>query len=97
MNTMISCSEVSFKFPGARVDRVIFDEMTASFDAGMFHAVMGPSGSGKTTLLSLLDGSLALNHGTIMLAGRPSNRIHDASYVHACWLGFIKIIDWCPF
>mgnify|MGYP007042243068 CR=1 FL=1 len=31
---MISCSEVSFKFPGARVDRVIFDEMTASFDVG---------------------------------------------------------------
>lgn len=71
MNTMISCSEVSFKFPGARVDRVIFDEMTASFDTGMFHAVMGPSGSGKTTLLSLLDGSLAPDYGTIMLAGRP--------------------------
>lgn len=71
MNTMISCSEVSFKFSGARVDRVIFDEMTASFDAGKFNAVMGPSGSGKTTLLNLLDGSLAPDYGTIMLAGRP--------------------------
>ncbi|MDO4665099.1 MAG: ATP-binding cassette domain-containing protein [Actinomycetaceae bacterium] len=44
--------------------------MTASFDAGMFHAVMGPSGSGKTTLLNLLDGSLTPDHGTIILAGR---------------------------
>lgn len=52
-------------FGGLRaVDRVDFDLMP-----GEVHALIGPNGAGKTTLVSLLSGRVALQSGSIRLAG----------------------------
>lgn len=70
---MISCHDISLTFQQASGPRVIFEDMSASFDSGLFYAVTGPSGSGKTTLLNLLDRTLKPDSGTIEINGRPLN------------------------
>lgn len=46
------------------------DDVTTSFDAGTFTAVMGPSGSGKSTLLQCASGLDRPTGGTVYVDGR---------------------------
>jgi putative ABC transport system ATP-binding protein len=58
--------EVTKTYPGARGVRAL-DEVSVSFAAGSFTAVMGPSGSGKSTLLHCAAGLDRPDSGTVFL------------------------------
>lgn len=56
---------------GTSANRVTaLDDVTASFAAGTFTAVMGPSGSGKSTLLQCASGLDRPTSGTVYVDGR---------------------------
>lgn len=56
---------------GTSVNRVTaLDDVTTSFAAGTFTAVMGPSGSGKSTLLQCASGLDRPTSGTVYIDGR---------------------------
>lgn len=60
---------VSFTYPGARTPALT--EVTTTFAAGGWHAIVGVSGSGKSTVASLLTRSWDPDAGEIRLAGAP--------------------------
>ena len=56
-------------------DRVIFDGLDLTLQAGQIARLLGPNGSGKTTLLSCIAGTLIPDEGTILIDGHD---LHDA-------------------
>jgi zinc/manganese transport system ATP-binding protein len=52
-------------------DRVLWDGLDLTVDAGEFVAILGPNGAGKTSLLKVLTGQLALTSGSAYVAGQP--------------------------
>ncbi|GJN93059.1 hypothetical protein Rhopal_006104-T1 [Rhodotorula paludigena] len=61
-----------------RQDKVILEDVSASFPAGQVSAIMGPSGAGKSSLLQVLAGRLSSSAmsafsstGAITLNGKP--------------------------
>lgn len=59
---------------GARLafgDRVLWDHLDLSVQAGEFIAVLGPNGTGKTSLIKVLLGQLPLSAGQALVEGRP--------------------------
>ena len=60
---MITVAEVSKGFGG----RTLFREVSVSFAAGEWVAVVGPNGAGKSTLLSLLAGLRQAHAGEVLL------------------------------
>ncbi len=50
--------------------QTVLDDLSQSFEAGHFYAVIGPNGSGKTTLIDLLAGHRKPDEGTVRLHGR---------------------------
>jgi ABC-type lipoprotein export system ATPase subunit len=59
--------DVVMRFPGA--ERAVLDNLSWTFDAGTFTAVVGRSGSGKTTLLHLLAGLERQTAGEVLVDG----------------------------
>ena len=51
--------------------RVIFNDLSLSFQQGDFCSILGPNGSGKTTLLKCIVGLLQPSGGSIQLYGKP--------------------------
>jgi ABC-type lipoprotein export system ATPase subunit len=56
-------------FRRGALETAVFENLDASFAAGLLHAVTGPSGSGKTTLLRLLAGLDLPTSGTVTVLG----------------------------
>ena len=52
----ILLSDVRKTYNGPRDNRIIFQEMTASFPSGKFCVILGKSGVGKSSLLNLISG-----------------------------------------
>jgi branched-chain amino acid transport system ATP-binding protein len=48
---------------------VAVDDVSFDIRPNEIHAIIGPNGAGKTTLISLLDGSVAVDAGTIVFRG----------------------------
>ena len=69
----------------------VFANMTVTFDAGSFTALMGPSGSGKSTLLNLIAGLDRPSAGSIVVAGADVGRLGASAL--AAWrarhVGFV--------
>jgi putative ABC transport system ATP-binding protein len=53
------------------------DDVTVSFPAGRFTAIMGPSGSGKSTLMHCLAGLDDLTSGRVFLGDVDLSRLND--------------------
>lgn len=51
--------------------RIIFNDLSLSFEQGDFCSILGPNGSGKTTMLKCIVGLLQPSGGTISLDGKP--------------------------
>jgi iron complex transport system ATP-binding protein len=70
--TLIVAKGLCFEIAGKR----IVDQVTLRGRQGDFIGVIGPNGAGKTTLLRLLGGTLQPSSGSVMLDGRPVNKMH---------------------
>lgn len=62
-STMITLNEISKKV-GARL---LFDNITASFNAGNRYGLTGPNGAGKSTLLKIMMGTEEASSGSVTL------------------------------
>jgi len=58
------------------------DQVSVSFAAGRFTAVMGPSGSGKSTLLHCLAGLDSVDAGAIWLGGTDLSGLDERQLTH---------------
>ena len=65
---MIEAKNIVY-FYKAKRDKVILKQVSASFEEGIFYAIVGASGSGKTTFLSLLAGLDRPVSGNILYQG----------------------------
>lgn len=63
---MITLSKISKSFGS----RVLFDDVTITFNAGNRYGLTGPNGSGKTTLLKIIMGLEEPSSGTVTLPQR---------------------------
>lgn len=63
---MITLSKVSKRFGS----RILFDDVTMTFNDGNRYGLTGPNGSGKTTLLKILMGEEEATTGTVVLPDR---------------------------
>ncbi|MFR2837172.1 MAG: ATP-binding cassette domain-containing protein, partial [[Clostridium] nexile] len=52
---MLEVKNVSYAYK-TKKDKTILNNVSATFEEGIFYTIVGPSGAGKTTLLSLLAG-----------------------------------------
>lgn len=63
---MITLSKISKSFGS----RVLFDDVTITFNAGNRYGLTGPNGAGKTTLLKIIMGTEEPTSGTVTLPDR---------------------------
>src|ERR1700730_14335851 len=63
---MITLARISKSFGS----RVLFEEVTITFNAGNRYGLTGPNGSGKTTLLKIIMGIEEPTSGTVTLPDR---------------------------
>src|ERR1700722_12739672 len=63
---MITLAKVSKSFGS----RVLFDDVTITFNAGNRYGLTGPNGAGKTTLLKIIMGLEEPTSGTVVLPDR---------------------------
>jgi len=63
---MITLSKISKSFGS----RVLFDDVTVTFNAGNRYGLTGPNGAGKTTLLKIIMGLEEATAGTVTLPAR---------------------------
>lgn len=55
--------------------RIIFEDAEASFEQGLFYAILGESGSGKTTFLSVIAGQDSRYEGEVLFKGQEIKQI----------------------
>lgn len=59
---MISVSNVSMRYGG----KILFEDVTTTFQAGRRYGLTGPNGAGKSTFMKLLSGELDAQKGTVV-------------------------------
>ena len=65
---MLEVKNVSYAYK-TKKDKTILNNVSATFEEGIFYTIVGPSGAGKTTLLSLLAGLDTVVKGTVLCNG----------------------------
>ncbi|WP_432453597.1 cytochrome c biogenesis heme-transporting ATPase CcmA [Agarivorans sp. QJM3NY_29] len=70
-----------------REERVLFDNLSFTLNAGDILQVAGPNGAGKTSLLRLLAGLSRPEQGEIHWQGQSINQISDSFHQHCLYLG----------
>ena len=66
---LISIDGVAKRFPGAKGETTVFEDLWLRIDRGEFVCVIGHSGCGKTTLLNILAGLDTPSEGAILVGG----------------------------
>src|SRR3984957_16916315 len=64
---MLSINNISMRY-GARI---LFEDVSTTFQAGRRYAVTGPNGAGKSTLMKIITGEIEPSKGSIT---RPKKR-----------------------
>lgn len=70
---IIEAQNINYSYKSKR-DKLVLNQVSASFEEGTFYAIIGSSGSGKTTFLSLLAGLDNPVSGRILYAGEDIRR-----------------------
>ncbi len=63
---MITLNKISKRFP----NKVLFDDVTITFNSGLRYGLTGPNGAGKSTLLKIIMGLEEASSGTVSLPPR---------------------------
>ena len=58
------------------------DDITVSFEANLFNAIMGPSGSGKSTLMHCMAGLDELTEGKVYIGDVDLSTLNDNQLTH---------------
>jgi nitrate/nitrite transport system ATP-binding protein len=66
----ISIEGIARRFPGARGDTTVFEDLWLSMRRGEFVCIIGHSGCGKTTVLNILAGLDVPSAGTVIVDGQ---------------------------
>ena len=74
-------------FEGGRV--VALDSVSFRIEAGELVALTGPSGCGKSTLLNLVGALDRPDAGSIVVDGKPLERLADLTEYRAATVGFV--------
>ena len=74
---LIHVSHLSHRY--ATAAEAALDDISLSIPQGCNFALLGPNGAGKTTLLSILTGLLAVQSGTVCIAGKDVD--DDSRYI----------------
>lgn len=79
---MIALQRVSKRFATRAAPRIVVDDVTIRFRAGVSVAILGRNGAGKSTLLKLISGALAPDRGRILRQGSVSWPVGFAGSFH---------------
>ncbi len=72
---ILSAENICFTYQSKYQKVKALSNVSCSFDAGKFYAIVGQSGSGKTTLLSMLAGLSMPDEGQIVVKGVPVAKV----------------------
>lgn len=75
----LACTDVSFSYDATRT---VLRDVSLTFPAGSFTAIVGESGCGKSTLAALLTGRYRDYEGTIEIGGTPVRSIDERALMH---------------
>ncbi|MCP4765953.1 MAG: cytochrome c biogenesis heme-transporting ATPase CcmA [Gammaproteobacteria bacterium] len=70
-----------------RNDRLLFEQLEISLDAGQMLVVEGPNGCGKTSLLRILTGLRMADGGEILWRGEPIDRLAGDYFEQVNYVG----------
>jgi heme exporter protein A len=70
-----------------RNDRLLFEQLDISLDAGQMLVVEGPNGCGKTSLLRILTGLRMADGGEILWRGEPIDRLAGDYFEQVNYVG----------
>jgi branched-chain amino acid transport system ATP-binding protein len=68
---LLEVRHLSRRFGGVQA----VDDVSFAVHAGQIVSIIGPNGSGKTTTFNLVSGQLGADAGTVLLEGRPLDRL----------------------
>lgn len=95
---MIEISHLYKTFNPGTVNEVhLFKDFNLSIRPGSFVSIVGSNGSGKTTLLNMLCGSIPIDSGTLVMNGRPINKLPE--YKRSAFIGRVyqdPALGTCP-
>jgi len=64
--SILSARKLNFSF----ANKQVIDDVSFDLESSQILALLGPNGSGKTTLLRIINGTLPLSSGSLLLDGR---------------------------
>ena len=70
-----------------RNDRLLFEQLDISLDAGQMLVVEGPNGCGKTSLLRILTGLRLADGGEVLWRGEPIDRLAGDYFEQVNYVG----------
>lgn len=75
--TILELKNVGFSY---NKKKTVLQDVSCSFETGVFYALVGKSGAGKSTLLSLMAGLDVPTQGEILFEGKPTAKMDLSEY-----------------
>ena len=90
-NELVKLQNLSKSFPEGDGERVIFQDLCTTLEAGEFVVLLGRSGSGKSTLLNLISGIDLPTSGEVVISEQCLTRLseHQRTLFRRTHIGFI--------